>query len=133
MKPRVTPPNEWYKAEHPKFLVMPPPLSRSQKRRFQRFRQAPRRAKKKSDMLEDMKKEVWGDTAMEKSLDQEDMDINDLDEAIDFRTKRTKKFSKTSMSKVPQVLQDIPSNDGENPRSGREHKPKERIMEEAAP
>ncbi|KAI8568000.1 hypothetical protein RHMOL_Rhmol02G0164300 [Rhododendron molle] len=53
VRPPVTPPNEWHRVEHPKFPSPPPPLSRSQKRRHQRFRQAARRAAEETDLLDD--------------------------------------------------------------------------------
>ncbi|KAF7150804.1 hypothetical protein RHSIM_Rhsim02G0050900 [Rhododendron simsii] len=54
VKSPVIPPNKWQKVEHPKFLAPQPPLSRSQKRRRQRFRQVDRKAQEEVDSPGDM-------------------------------------------------------------------------------
>lgn len=81
-------------------------------------------------MLEGMEEETWEDTKMQEASDQEDMDVNHFDEAVEFMTKGTKKPSTTLASQIPSTSQEVSNSCGESPKGRREHKPKERVMEE---
>ncbi|KAH7851499.1 hypothetical protein Vadar_012534 [Vaccinium darrowii] len=133
VKPRITPPDEWYRVEHPKFPARTPPLSGSQKRRYQRFRQAGRRARKESEVLEDMEEDTWEDTEMLEALEQDNMEIDRSDEAVEFITKGTRKSSSASTSTTLPTSKEVSNSCEESPEGRRKYKPKERVIEEDAP
>ncbi|KAH7839915.1 hypothetical protein Vadar_010318 [Vaccinium darrowii] len=133
MKPHSTPLDEWYRAKHPKFPARPPPLSRSQKRRYQRFTQAARRAREESGVLEDMEEDTWEDTEMLEALEQDSMDMDHFDEAVEFMTKGAKKSPSASTSTTLPTLKEVTNSCEESPEGRRERKPKERVIEEDAP
>ncbi|KAH7855667.1 hypothetical protein Vadar_027466 [Vaccinium darrowii] len=133
VKPRITPPHKWYKVEHPKFPARPPPLSRSQKRRYQWFRQTARRAREESELLEGMEEDTWEDTEMLEALEQDSMEIDHFDEAMEFMTKGARRSSSASTSTTLSTSKEVSNSCEESPEGRREHKPKQTVTEDDAP
>lgn len=117
VKPRNTSPDKWFRVEHPKFPAVRPPLSKSQKRHYQRYRQAARRVREETS-LENMPKENPLEDL--EALKQGDMEM-DFHEAVEFMSSRKGK-EKMHVQRSPSC-----SEGDEVFRPRRECKPKERV------